>query len=145
MKFVNYTMIVAVALALCACNTYPTFSPDANTMMAPVRVMNEGKYVLCQNGKRFNLPLKEEANNVSSVQVPVGEVIGLAVYTEQSTVFSVSYCTSGVNFKPVENQAYVMNNGFFENKCFAELVKQDKSKDTGVSLEPSATYYSCQP
>ncbi|MFZ6734951.1 hypothetical protein ACO0LG_23730 [Undibacterium sp. Ji42W] len=145
MRLFNYATITLAALVLCACNTLPTYTPGADTKMVPIRVMSGGTYSLCQKGKRFSLPLKMEANDVGHIYVPAGDVIGLSVYSSQPGYNKITYCTVGLNFKPMENHAYVMNSGLYESKCFTELVRQDSSKDTGVSVDSSVTYYSCTP
>ncbi|MFZ6680073.1 hypothetical protein [Undibacterium sp. Tian12W] len=130
---------------LVGCSNIPMFSPDPKTKMTNIRVMNFGQYEICQKGKRYRLPLKWGAGDEMSIQVPTGDVIGLAVFKYEIEYKRSSSCMPGFDFRPMENQSYVMNNGVHGNKCFAEIVRIDGSKDRGISLEPNMTEYSCKP
>lgn len=143
MKIPKFLPVLAL-VTLTACNSLPTYKPDPDEKMVPIRVLGAGQFSMCQSGVLYSLPLTKPTENTAYIQVPVGGKLGLSVYMSQDGYQHISYCNTGLSFFPKEGKAYVSNTGMRDQKCFIELVEQDDTKDTGVKVEPTVSNYTCR-
>ena len=129
------------ALSLASgCGVMP-FQPAPNEVLAPVRFVGMGSPMMCKEGKVYSL---SAVGNTKVVNVPVGQRIGFGA-TMRSDGYNVIYtCNAWLGFLPEANRSYVANSGLADSgRCFTELVREDASKDTGVTVEPSVRPLAC--
>jgi hypothetical protein len=132
--------VVGAAAFLSGCGAMP-YQPAPNEVMAPVRFLGLGSPMMCRDGKVYSLNTVDN-NNV--VKVPVGQRISFGANVRSEGYNVVYTCGAWLGFVPEAGRSYVANAGLVSNgRCFTELVREDASKDTGVSVEPSVRPSAC--
>ncbi len=136
MKNLNQSLKIAHCLPvvlLSAC-TLPVYQPTAGETLVSVKLLANTTVQLCKDNVKYSL--NQDATG-QAVQVPVGGRIDLNSYM-YFTGYNVSYtCFPVLSFIPQAANTYVLDTGLRDNKCYIELVKEDKSIDTGVSIDTS--------
>ncbi|MEO8152312.1 MAG: hypothetical protein ABI605_04515 [Rhizobacter sp.] len=130
-----------VVLSLASgCGVMP-YQSAPNEVLAPVRFLGMGSPVMCKEGKVYSL---SAVGHTNVVNVPVGQRIAFGA-SLRSDGYNVTYsCTAWLGFLPEANRSYVANSGLAASgRCFTELVREDASKETGVTVEPSVRPMAC--
>jgi len=130
----------AAALLLGACSILPTYEPKAAD--ATISFVGIGRPSFCSRAGRFSLDVIE-ADGYRTAKVPVGERISVWNYMSFDGYNVISTCMPMLAFTPAAGKSYILNAGLADGKCFIELVREDKSRDTGVALEPSMAQPGC--
>ena len=139
-KTISHLLTAAAALVLTGC-AVPVYVPAANEVLAPVKMYGLGAPIICVNGKSYSPPASKMAD---AIAVPTGSRVSLV----KKMVFDggnvTSICQAQLSFMPKAGNVYVSNAGLIDRQCFIELVREDPSKETGVSIEPSVGPSLCQ-
>ncbi len=133
-------LIGAAALLLSACHTLPTYQPVAGD--PTVSFVGMGKPSFCTKAGRFQLDVTE-ADGYRTARVPAGQRISMWSYMSFQGYQVITTCMPTLAFTPQTGSAYIVNAGLNNGKCFIEVVREDKSRDTGVALETSAGRPEC--
>lgn len=124
----------AVLSLVVGCGVMP-YQPAPNEVLVPIKYVGSGQPLMCKEGKTYSLT---PVGNTNVVQVPVGGRVGLGASLRSDGYNVIHTCHPWLGFVPEANRSYVANAGLFSTgRCFVELVREDTSKDTGVSVEPS--------
>lgn len=128
-------------LAACA---IPRYQPGASEPAAHVRLMGLGKLSMCQEHREYLLPVQEDAKGTRWTYLPAGERITLISYNTETVYLpggngpSTISCTARASVVPRQGINLIVNSntpGF--NSCGLEIVREDESTETGLSIEPS--------
>jgi len=130
----------AAALLLGACSTLPTYEPKAAD--ATISFVGMGRPSFCSRAGQFDLDVIE-ADGYRTAKVPTGSRITIWNFMSFDGYNVVSSCSPTLAFTPVSGKSYILNAGLADGKCFIELVREDKSRPTGVALEPSLAQPGC--
>lgn len=125
-------------LILGGCATPYPFTKEEKT--ASIKLMNMGKAEFCKSGNFYIMPAVEGTN---SALVPTGERISIGTFMSFQGYNVIHHCYPFLSFLPKAGDKYVLHNYIRDNRCFVELVREDSTKATGVSLEPSVGPRDC--
>lgn len=81
--------------------------------------------------------------------VPAGQRITLQYlmrvnHRSSAAGFHYSNCTAGLAFMPVSGAVYYLNSRVLKAQCSIEIVREDRSRDTGLIVERSAGPPECR-
>lgn len=133
-KFIQGLLLMfALSMSVgCAISPPYPFAKDEKT--ASMKFLNMSGAKMCRGGEFYQLAPPE---GKSEALVPVGARISVGTYMSYSG-YNVTYtCYPFLSFEPKEGVTYILHNGLRGDKCFVELVREDKKAETGVSFEPS--------
>lgn len=137
----NAVPLIAIAVAMtigvsaCATIPDPTYQFSRNQKKALLRLEHTQNVEIQTNDKYYNLP---QPNSEGYIEIPSGKRITLSEssYFDQ---FNFSYsCYPSLSFIPKTGKKYIFNFYVHKHSCYVELVKEDNSTRTGVSIELSA-------
>ena len=131
---------LVAALLLSACATLPVYQPAAAD--PTVSFVGMGKPSFCSSAGKFQLEVTE-ANGYSTAKVPANERISIWSSMAFQGYNVTSSCSPAVAFTPRTGSAYIVNAGLSSGQCFIELVREDKSRPAGVTLEQSTGRPGC--
>lgn len=124
--------IVVPAISGCAIN--PPYVPAKEEKTAVVRLLGMSTLTMCKGGTFYDVSA-QEAGGVAPV--PAGERISVGSYMSYGG-YNVTYsCYPFLSFVPKQGETYVVHSFLRGDRCFIELVREDKTKATGVTFEPS--------
>ena len=139
-------LILALPLFLCGFQRAPAFQAEGNGPMVTLRLsglnLSEKLPLICIGGKRFRLTAQGEAPN-QTVQVPAGSRISVGVRAVTNGTFNFSICESAISFVPAAGTTYVAADIFGLGVCAMEIVREDASRESGLSPEPSIGPSTC--
>lgn len=133
-------LCASAAVLLAACNSLPVYQPTAGD--ATISFVGMGRPAFCSKGTSYQLDVVE-ADGYRTAKVPVGARVTLWSGMSFQGYQVISSCAPVLAFTPVSGGSYIVNAGLDSGKCFIELVREDKSRDTGVALEMSMTRPGC--
>lgn len=135
------TLFCALALlAISGCTTLSPYVPANDEKTASLRLLSTRSVAMCRAGTLYSVSAPDGGN---VVRIPVGERISVGTYMSYEG-YNVSYsCYPFLSFLPKEGETYVVHNFIRGNQCFIELVREDKTKPTGVVFEPSVGRRDC--
>lgn len=137
-KFIPDVLLTFIFLILVGCATPYPFATDEKR--ASVKLLNMSSVTMCRGRELYRLTAAE---GKSEVHVPVGERISVGTSMSYSG-YNVTYsCNPFLSFLPKEGMTYILHNGLIGDKCFVELVQEDKKVETGVSFESSVGVRDC--
>lgn len=133
---------VCSLLAMSGCTTLPTYAPAAAEKTVPVQLLGYGAPYMCVGGTKYKLDYKESAGAFTT-QIPVGSRVTLWRYMSYAGYQVTSSCTPMLSLIPQEGVGLIINSGLANGRCFIEAVREDRTRDTGVALEPSVGAPAC--
>jgi len=140
MLFIQRSLRAAVLLApflLAACGT-PQYLPGSSEKVARVRLVGMGVLSMCRAHLEYMLPVDEDEQGRRWTYVPVGERIELSNYNSVAEGAGTAYCTARASVIPSEGITLIVNSTTpAYNSCGLEIVREDESTETGLSVEPS--------
>lgn len=82
----------------------------------------------------------ENSDGYRMASVAAGQRITLQylMRVNHSSGFRYSNCTAGLAFTPVSGAVYYLNSRVVKAQCSIEIVREDKSRETGLIVERSA-------
>jgi len=131
---------LAIALVLAGCSTMPTYEPQAADVS--VQLVGMGQPGICVGGNNYRLDVAEN-EGIRTVRVPTGNRVMLWSTMAFQGYNVISRCEPALAFVPSAGNTYVANAGLADGKCFIELVREDKQRETGVAPEPTLQRPKC--
>lgn len=128
-------LLTPLLLAACAIRQY---QPGSGENAARVRLMGMGELSMCRAHLKYRLPVHEDGQGKRWTYLPVGERIELTSYSSVADGAGTAYCTASASVIPSEGITLIVNSttpAF--NSCGLEVVREDESSETGLSVEPS--------
>lgn len=128
-------LLTPLLLAACA---IPQYQPGSSEKAARVRLMGMGELSMCRAHLKYRLPVHEDGQGRRWTYLPVGERIELSSYSLVAEGAGAAYCTARASIIPSEGVTLIVNSttpAF--NSCGLEIVREDESRETGLSVEPS--------
>lgn len=142
MKFHNVVRCVAACVPALLVGCATPYVPSAGETMVPVKVLGMGEPLMCKAGQVYGL----SPDKSGVALVPVGDRISVGSYMYFDGYMVSHSCRVWVSFIPKAGGSYVTNSGLGgTQRCFAELVVEDSTKETGVAFEPTAGRGACVP
>jgi hypothetical protein len=138
---IKFALLVLVSVFASACATQAPpyqFSPEEST----ANILRGGMADLCLNGKMYTL---SAAADDGSVKIPSGKRVSLANFMRFDSGNFIYTCKPAISFLPKSNATYYLHNYIRDNKCYMEVVKDDKSTEIGLAFEPSIGPRDCFP
>lgn len=133
---------LAALLALGGCNTLPAYAPAPAEKLATVRFLGSGVPYMCVNGARYKLTVAETDGDFTT-RIPAGKRVMLWRYLSYAGYQVTSSCSAALSVVAAEGSTIIVNSGLDAGKCFIEAVREDKSRETGVRIEPSVGAPTC--
>lgn len=133
-------LCAAAALLLSACHSLPVYEPTASD--ASIAFIGMGRPAFCTASGRYGLDVVA-ADGYRSAKVPAGQRLTLWTGMTFDGYQVISRCSPALAFTPAAGGSYIVNAGLSSGQCFIELVREDKSRDTGVALEASVGKPEC--
>ena len=142
-KTARLAAAVLAPLALAACSSLPPYQPAAGETVTTLTKLGFGNVQICRDGKMQDLAFVKK-DGMYSANIPVGKRIGLIESIKIDAYQVVSTCMVRLSVVPRAGVGLFFNGGLSSSgKCFAEIVREDKERETGVALEPSVSGPSC--
>jgi hypothetical protein len=139
-KLYKLYLLIGCASLLSGCVTNEPYAFAEGEKAASIKFLGMGRISFCRTNQFYSFTPVE---NSDLVRVPVGERVSVGSFMHFSG-YNVSYsCYPFLSFLPEEGKTYVIDNSIRGSKCFIEVVREDKSKATGVSLETSVGPRDC--
>lgn len=128
------------AALLQGCVTTYVARPDES--MVVVRAVGFGRPQMCKDGKYYWAP---EAKNIENgISVPAGQRLTIGAHMTSDGYQVIHYCRPFLSFEPKIGHSYILNSALSgEGRCGVELVREDLSSKTGVSIESSVSAPMC--
>jgi len=128
-----------LTLTLIGCVNPPyNFSP--NEKSASIKLLFGNTLSMCRDNKLYRLTPTDDSK---TVRVPTGKRVSVGTSMSYSG-YNVTYsCTPFLSFLPEENTKYITDSNIINNNCHIDLVKENPTTRTGVSLEPSVSKRDC--
>ena len=147
MRSIKHGRCAAVLLApllLAACATpIPKYQPTPEEKVTSVKLFGWGEPYMCRTGKLYALPVQEE-NGTRRTTLPTGARVGLVNFITVHGYQVISRCTARISVIPRDGINLIVNGVLPEaGKCALDVVREDDSKETGVSMEPSLGAPAC--
>lgn len=91
----------------------------------------------------------ESSDGYRMASVPAGQRITLQYHmrvnhSASAAGFRYSNCTAGLAFTPISGAVYYLNSRVVKAQCSIEIVREDKSRETGLIVERSAGPPECR-
>jgi hypothetical protein len=144
LNFSRITRLAAAVslLAFGGCSTLPTYEPAATEKTVNVQLLGYGAPSMCVDGRKYRLDAKESAGAITT-QIPVGQRVTLSRYMTYAGYQVTSSCNPSLSLIPKEGVGVILNTGLADGRCFIEVVREDRARDTGVALEPTVGPPAC--
>lgn len=138
--FAKYAAMLIYAAFLQGCVTTYVARPDEP--MVTVHNIGFGEPQLCKDGKYYWAPRHKSVEN--AISIPAGERITVGAHLISADHKFVHYCRPFLSFRPIAGQTYFMNSAMSgDSRCGVELVREDSTSATGLTVEHSVAPPSC--
>ena len=132
--------ITLLTASLSGCLTTYVARPDEP--MVTVHTVGFGQPQMCKDGQYYLAPKHKSIEN--AINVPAGERITVGAHLVSDGYQVVHYCRPFLSFQPKAGQTYFMNSAMSgDGRCGVELVREDTSIRTGLTVEPSVARPTC--
>jgi hypothetical protein len=90
---------------------------------------------ICEKGEYYKLPI---AQDKQAFEMPANSRVTLGVILSHSDLTGMTAsCFPHISFIPKSGATYLMEAFIKGNLCYLDLVREDKTKEAGVIVEPS--------
>ena len=125
-------LILCAALQGCVA----TYAPALGEPTAQVRVVGWGRTQICRAGELNWVPTTEGSKDM--VTVPAGRRLTIGSHLSDAGYQVIHYCRPFMSFVPDAGKTYVLNSALEgQGRCVVELVREEPSRDNGLSVETS--------
>jgi hypothetical protein len=138
--YAKYAATLIFSAILQGCVTTYVARPDEP--MVTVHTVGFGQPQMCKDGKYYWAPRHKSVEN--AISIPAGERITLGAHLTSDGYQIVHYCRPFLSFQPKVGQTYFMNSAMSgDGRCGVELVREDSTSATGLTVEHSVAPPSC--
>lgn len=138
--FAKYAAMLMYPVILQGCVTTYVARPDE--AMVTVHTIGFGQPQMCKDGKYYWAPKHKSVEN--AISLPAGERITLGAHLASDGYQVVHYCRPFLSFQPIAGRTYFMNSAMSgDGRCGVELVREDRTSATGLTVEHSVAAPSC--
>lgn len=128
-------------LLLVGCSNIRPYEFVKDEPKAELHNYGYGWISMCKDYSYYSVQTKKDDNTIAII--PAGKRITLMKIMTFSDYDASRSCYPELSFVPKAGEKYIFNGGISVEGCFAELVKLDAAKETGVSIEPSVADPNC--
>ncbi len=133
--------ITLLLLLLVGCSNMRPYEFVKDEPKAELHNYGYGWVSMCKDNSYYSVHTKKDDNTIAII--PAGKRITF-MKNMYFSGYNVSHsCYPKLSFVPKTGEKYIFNGGISVKGCYAELVKLDEAKETGVSVEPSVSYPNC--
>lgn len=126
-----YPLLASFLALLPACESiYPIADGQAKARMKTSYYPS-----ICEQGEYYKLPA---AKDKQAFEIPANSRVTFAVILSQTDLGGMTTsCFPHISFIPKSGATYFMEAFIKGNLCYLDLVREDKTKEAGVVVEPS--------
>jgi hypothetical protein len=135
--FSSITRLALLLVAGCATDSYKISKNESSA-----KIKTSKHITMCKKNNYYSL---SPTSDNQAYEIPANERISIGSITNYTDYSGLNLsCFPLLSFIPKEGEMYIMDTYISGNKCYIELVREDKTKETGVVVEASIGADNCK-